>query len=89
MAVNKKNLLNLETLTRVEKVLLFKSTLATLLLPIKRTLEAFYWYFFNGDPIRPDSFPTLSGHSYNLFDDVNDFIALRMAEDQDRLTIFI
>lgn len=77
------------TLKEYRKALLFESTLATLPPPTKRTLEAFRWHFFNGDPTGPDSFPTLGGHSCDLFDDADDLMALRMAEDQDRLTAFV
>ncbi|OCL01209.1 hypothetical protein AOQ84DRAFT_351025 [Glonium stellatum] len=77
------------TLKEYRKALLFEYTLATLPPPTKRTLEAFRWHFFNGDPAGSDSFPTLGGHSSGLFDDEDDLMALRMAEDQDRLTTFV
>ncbi|OCK84034.1 hypothetical protein K432DRAFT_289795 [Lepidopterella palustris CBS 459.81] len=77
------------TLKEYREALLFESTLAALPPPSKRTLRAFRWHFFNGDPAGPSSFPTLGGQSSTLFDDISDLVVLRAPEDQDRLTTFV
>ncbi|KAF2822691.1 hypothetical protein CC86DRAFT_300463 [Ophiobolus disseminans] len=76
------------TLKEYRKALLFESTLASLPPPSKRVLRAFRTEFLN-ESLGSGSFPTLGGHSTGLYDDIDDLVALRMPESQDRLTTFV
>jgi len=76
------------TLKEYRKALLFESTLASLPPPSKRVLRAFRTEFFNEGSDGSKGFPTLGGHSADLWDDIDDLVALRVQEDQDRLTRF-
>jgi hypothetical protein len=76
------------TLKEYREALLFESTLASLPPPSKRVLRAFRTEFFNEALDSSKGFPTLGGHSVDLWDDIDDLVALRVQEDQDRLTTF-
>lgn len=75
------------TLKEYRKALLLESTLISLPPPSKKVLRAFRTEFFN-QSLGSKSFPTLGGHSASLYDDINDLVALRVQENQDRLTSF-
>jgi hypothetical protein len=77
-----------ETLKDYREALLFESTLATLPRPSKGVLRAFQAEFYNQTQGKGEPFPTLGGHSAGLYDDIDDLVALRVQEDQDRLTTF-
>ena len=77
-----------ETLKEYREALLFESTLATLPRPSKKVLKAFKTEFYNEGKCKGGSFPTLGGSSENLYDDIDDLVALRVQDDQDRLTTF-
>lgn len=76
------------TLKEYREALLFESTLASIPPPSERILHAFRLGFFNGSFNNAKSFPTLGGHSAGLYDDINDLVALKVPENQDRLTTF-
>jgi hypothetical protein len=76
------------TLKEYREALLFESTLATLPRPSKGVLRAFQTEFYNQTGGKGEPFPTLGGHSAGLYDDIDDLVALRVQEDQDRLTTF-
>ncbi|KAF1947644.1 hypothetical protein EJ02DRAFT_439862 [Clathrospora elynae] len=67
-----------ETLKECREALIFESTLASLPSPSKGNQTA----------SKDDPFPTLGGYSAELYDDIDDLVALRVQEDQDRLTSF-
>lgn len=77
-----------ETLKEYREALLFESTLATLPRPSKGVLKAFRLKFHNGVKGKDGSFPTLGGSSAGLYDNIDDLVALRVQDDQDRLTSF-
>lgn len=77
-----------EKLKEYREALLFESTLATLPRPPKGVLRAFRSVFYNESYGKSEAFPTLGGHSAGLYDDIDDLVALRVHDDQDRLTIF-
>jgi hypothetical protein len=77
-----------DTLKDYREALLFESTLATLPRPSKSILRAFQTEFYNHSDKKSDPFPTLGGHSAELYDDIDDLVALRVRDDQDRLTRF-
>jgi hypothetical protein len=77
-----------ETLKEYREALLFESTLATLPRPSKGVLRAFQTEFYNQTGGKGEPFPTLGGHSAGIYDDIDDLVALRVQEDQDRLTTF-
>ena len=75
-----------ETLKEYREALLFESTLATLPRPPKGVLRAFQMEFYNQSDGKGEPFPTLGGHSAGIYDDIDDLVALRVQDDQDRLT---
>ena len=77
-----------ETLKEYREALLFESTLATFPRPPKRVLRAFQMEFYNQSDGKGEPFPTLGGHSAGIYDDIDDLVALRVQDDQDRLTTF-
>ncbi|CAG5150508.1 uncharacterized protein ALTATR162_LOCUS2684 [Alternaria atra] len=77
-----------ETLKEYREALLFESTLATLPRPSKGVLRAFQTEFYNQTEGKGEPFPTLGGYSAGLYDDIDDLVALRVHDDQDRLTTF-
>ncbi|CAN9105265.1 unnamed protein product [Alternaria alternata] len=77
-----------EKLKEYREALLFESTLATLPRPPKGVLRAFQSVFYNESYGKSEAFPTLGGHSAGLYDDIDDLVALRVHDDQDRLTVF-
>jgi len=77
-----------ETLKEYREALLVESTLATLPRPSKRVFKAFKTVFNNEGDGKAGSFPTLGGSSENLYEDIDDLVALRVKDDQDRLTNF-
>ncbi|KAI4959092.1 hypothetical protein J4E86_002813 [Alternaria arbusti] len=77
-----------ETLKEYREALLFESTLATLPRPPKGVLRAFQMEFYNQSDGKGEPFPTLGGHSAGIYDDIDDLVALRVQDDQDRLTTF-
>ncbi|KAF1836973.1 hypothetical protein BDW02DRAFT_566567 [Decorospora gaudefroyi] len=77
-----------DTLKEYREALLFENTLATLPSPSKSILRAFQVEFYNRSDSKCEPFPTLGGSSAGIYDDIDDLVALRMQEDQDRLTIF-
>ncbi|KAF2107287.1 hypothetical protein BDV96DRAFT_506453 [Lophiotrema nucula] len=78
-----------QNMKEYREALLFESTLASIPPPSKRVLNAFRLDFFNGPRDSKTSFPTLGGHSADLYDNIDDLVALRVQEDQDRLTTFV
>jgi len=76
------------TLKEYREALLFESTLATLPRPPKSVLRAFQMEFYNRSDGKGEPFPTLGGHSAGIYDDIDDLVALRVQDDQDRLTTF-
>lgn len=77
-----------EKLKEYREALLFESTLAALPRPPKGVLGAFRSVFYNQNHGQGEPFPTLGGHSAGLYDDIDDLVALRVRDDQDRLTTF-
>ena len=77
-----------ETLKEYREALLFESTLATLPRPPKGVIRAFQIEYYNQSDGKREPFPTLGGHSAGIYDDIDDLIALRVQDDQDRLTTF-
>lgn len=77
-----------KTLKEYREALLFESTLATLPRPSKGVLKAFRMEFNNEGDSKGKPFPTLGGNSAEIYDDVEDLVALRVQDDQDRLTTF-
>jgi hypothetical protein len=77
-----------KTLKEYREALLFESTLAALPTPPKGILRAFREVFHNEAGGKDTSFPTLGGHSADLYDDIDDLVALRVRETSDRLTNF-
>jgi hypothetical protein len=77
-----------EALKEYREALLFESTLAALPPPPKGILRAFREVFHNEFSEKDSSFPTLGGHSADLYDDIDDLVALRVRETSDRLTNF-
>lgn len=78
-----------ETLKEYREALLFESTLATLPRPSKGVLKAFRTEFNNEDEGKGGAFPTLGGNSAGLYGDIDDLVALRVQDDQDRLANFV
>ena len=64
------------------------SALLTLKKPQTRTLTAFRNIFNNLDE-SGYGYPTLGGRSANILNDVNDLVALRTRDEEDRLTSFL
>jgi hypothetical protein len=77
-----------ETLKEYREALLFESTLATLPRPSKGVLRAFQKEYYNEKDKKSEPFPTLGGSSAGIYDDIDDLVALRVQDDQDRLTNF-
>jgi hypothetical protein len=77
-----------KTLKEYREALLFESTLAALPPPSKGTLHAFRQVYYNQADGKDGSFPTLGGSSADLYDDIDDLVALRVRETSDRLTNF-
>ena len=77
-----------ETLKEYREALLFESTLATLPRPSKKVLKAFRTEFNNEGNGTDSAFPTLGGNSRELYNDIDDLVALRVQDDQDRMTTF-
>ncbi|KAI0398012.1 hypothetical protein F5Y17DRAFT_454591 [Xylariaceae sp. FL0594] len=77
------------TMREYREALIFESTLARISPPDRKTLKAFRFNFFHGRPGQDGTFPTLGGSSSGLYDDPDDLVALRVAEDPDRLTMFV
>ncbi|KAL7929792.1 hypothetical protein V8C35DRAFT_314331 [Trichoderma chlorosporum] len=77
------------TMREYREALIFESTLAHIPAPDRKTLKAFRFNFFHGRPGQGNSFPMLGGQSSNLYDDPDDLVALQVAEDPDRLTMFV
>ncbi|KAH6860512.1 hypothetical protein B0T12DRAFT_454589 [Alternaria alternata] len=77
-----------EKLKEYREALLFESTLAALPRPPKGVFRAFRSVFYNESYGKSEAFPTLGGNSDELYDDIDDLVALRVNDDQDRLTIF-
>jgi len=77
-----------ETLKEYREALLFESTLATLPRPPKGVIRAFQIEYYNQSDGKREPFPILGGHSAGIYDDIDDLIALRVQDDQDRLTTF-
>ncbi|KAI1180964.1 hypothetical protein F4777DRAFT_180782 [Nemania sp. FL0916] len=78
-----------KTLKEYREALIFESTLADIPPPDRKTLKAFRFNFFHGRPGQEGTFPILGGQSSNLYDDPDDLVALQVAEDSDRLTMFV
>lgn len=78
-----------KTLKDYREALIFESTLARLPEPNNKTLKAFRRRFFNGGSKDDHAFPILGGHSSHLLDDADDLVALKVEEEQDRLTVFV
>lgn len=76
------------TLKEYRESLIFESTLATLPNPSKRVLRAFQNEFHNRLDGKGQPFPTLGGSSADVYDDVDDLVALRVEDSKDRLTRF-
>ncbi|KAI1358664.1 hypothetical protein F5Y08DRAFT_321302 [Xylaria arbuscula] len=77
------------TMREYREALIIESTLARVSPPDRKTLKAFRFNFFHGRPGEEGTFPTLGGHSSNLYDDPDDLVALHVTEDSDRLTMFV
>jgi hypothetical protein len=77
-----------ETLKEYREALLFESTLVTLPSPTKSVLRAFQKEYYNEGDKTCEPFPTLGGSSAGIYDDIDDLVALRVQDDQDRLTRF-
>jgi hypothetical protein len=77
------------TLKEYREALLFESTLATLPRPSKGVLRAFRTEFKNECNGIGGTFPTLGGNSARLYDDIDELVALRVHDDEDRLTTFV
>jgi hypothetical protein len=77
-----------ETMKEYREALLFESTLATIPSPTKGVLRAFQKEYYNEGDEKCDPFPTLGGSSAGIYDDIDDLVALRVQDDQDRLTRF-
>ncbi|KAI4626296.1 uncharacterized protein J4E87_004797 [Alternaria ethzedia] len=77
-----------ETLKEYREALLLESTLVALPRPSKQVLKAFKTVFDNEGDGKEEPFPTLGGHSAGIYDDIDDLVALRIQDDQDRLTTF-
>ena len=73
----------------IGEALIFESTLAHIPPPDRKTLKAFRFNFFRGRPGQESAFPMLGGPSSGLYDDPDDLVALQVAEDPDRLTMFV
>ncbi|TGJ81571.1 hypothetical protein E0Z10_g7193 [Xylaria hypoxylon] len=71
------------------EALIFESTLTHISPPDRKTLKAFRFNLFHGRPGQEGTFPILGGQSSNLYDDPDDLVALQVAEDSDRLTMFV
>ena len=67
------------------EAIILETTLLSLKRPSPRTLEA-YRHVFNNVSAGKSSFPTLGGSSCGILDDRNDLMALRMPQEDDRLT---
>jgi hypothetical protein len=77
-----------ETMKEYREALLFESTLATLPSPSKKTMRAFRQVYYNQADGKGEPFPTLGGRSAELYDDIDDLVALRVQETSDRLSKF-
>ena len=67
------------------EAIVLESTLLSLKRPSPRTLEAYRHVFNNVSPGK-SSFPTLGGHGSAILDDRNDLMALKLPQEDDRLT---
>ena len=67
------------------EAVLLETTLLSLKRPSPRTLEAYRHVFNNVSPGK-SSYPTLGGSSSGILDDRNDLMALRVPQEDDRLT---
>jgi hypothetical protein len=65
--------------------MLFESTLASIPRVVRRRWKAFRAEFYNG----AKAYRTLGGNSGALYDDPHDLIALKVLENQDRLSNFM
>ncbi|KAI9695829.1 MAG: hypothetical protein M1820_008384 [Bogoriella megaspora] len=74
---------------KYRKTLLLEAQLASIPRPHKRTLDAFRTNFFNGKPGSDDSWPTLGGSSRYLYDNIDDLVALKIPEHQDRVFLLV
>jgi hypothetical protein len=77
-----------KTMRDYREALMFESTLATMPPPPKKVLRAFQEEYYNQHDGKSQPFPTLGGHSADIYDDRDDLVALRVLDDSDRLTTF-
>jgi hypothetical protein len=77
-----------ETMKEYREALLFESTLATLPPPSKKTMRAFRQVYHNQAGRKGEPFPTLGGRSAELYDNIDDLVALRVQKTSDRLSNF-
>jgi hypothetical protein len=77
-----------QVMKEYREAMFFESTLASLPRPSKNVFSAFRMEFNNEGKGKGEPFPTLGGHSAGLYDDIDDLVALRVQDDQDRLTTF-
>lgn len=77
-----------QTMKEYREALFLGTTLASQPRPSKRVLRGFRTEFYNEWPDKSKSFPSLGGRSAGLYDDVDDLVALKAQENQDRLTTF-
>lgn len=76
------------TLREYREAMMFESTLASLPLPSKGIWSAFRAVYKNETDGRGKPFPTLGGTSENLYEDIDDLVALRAVDGPDKLTKF-
>jgi hypothetical protein len=76
------------TLKEYRESLIFESTLATIPIPSKRVLKAFQNEFHNKTDGMGEPFPTLGGCSANIYERVDDLVALKVEDGKDRLNSF-
>lgn len=77
------------TMKEYREALALETQLASLPPPSKKVLQAFRTEYYHEIPDKTKSFPTLGGRSAGLYDDADDLVALRVPENQDRLTAFV